>query len=96
MDTPTPEPRYFVISRGQRIELPRLMPLDLWPDCASPGCRNKCCLSLDSRYCHPHTMLRRRSQLRVVPCLVAAALVVGLSVAVGLLVSGAINWFCEP
>jgi len=26
-----------------------------WPWCAVPGCDNKCCLALDSKYCWPHT-----------------------------------------
>jgi hypothetical protein len=26
-----------------------------WSDCASPGCKNKCCLGLSSKYCFPHT-----------------------------------------
>lgn len=28
---------------------------DAWPDCPIPGCPNKICLSLNSKYCHPHT-----------------------------------------
>ena len=28
-----------------------------WPDCTVEGCPNKCCLSLDSDRCYPHTML---------------------------------------
>lgn len=28
---------------------------DAWPNCAIPGCPNKCCLRLESKYCHPHT-----------------------------------------
>lgn len=31
------------------------MNLEDWPDCAVRGCRNKCCLRLNSRYCWPHT-----------------------------------------
>lgn len=26
-----------------------------WTDCAVPTCTNKCCLSLGSKYCWPHT-----------------------------------------
>lgn len=29
--------------------------LDAWPDCAKPGCLNKCCLALGSKFCFPHT-----------------------------------------
>lgn len=28
---------------------------DAWPKCAVPACQNKCCLSLNSIYCWPHT-----------------------------------------
>jgi len=28
---------------------------DAWPKCAVPACANKCCRSLQSRYCWPHT-----------------------------------------
>lgn len=28
---------------------------DAWPACAVKGCQNKSCLSLNSRYCWPHT-----------------------------------------
>ena len=33
--------------------------LQNWPDCAVVGCFNKCCLSLDSIYCWPHTTTAR-------------------------------------
>jgi hypothetical protein len=26
-----------------------------WAKCAVPACQNKCCLSLRSKYCWPHT-----------------------------------------
>lgn len=26
-----------------------------WPFCVIPGCTNRCCLALQSPYCHPHT-----------------------------------------
>ena len=26
-----------------------------WPKCAIAACKNKCCLSLNSIYCWPHT-----------------------------------------
>lgn len=29
--------------------------LDSWAKCAVPACTNKCCLSLKSKYCWPHT-----------------------------------------
>lgn len=29
--------------------------LGTWPKCAVPGCNNKCCISLYSKYCYPHT-----------------------------------------
>ena len=28
-----------------------------WPGCAIPGCQNKSCRRLNSKYCHPHTLL---------------------------------------
>ena len=28
-----------------------------WPKCAMDGCRNKSCRRLNSKYCHPHTIL---------------------------------------
>lgn len=28
-----------------------------WPPCAIPGCQNRSCLRLNSKYCHPHTLL---------------------------------------
>lgn len=30
---------------------------DAWPNCAVPGCTNKCCLRLHSKYCWPHTVV---------------------------------------
>lgn len=30
--------------------------LESWPDCPVKGCKNKCCLSLKSHLCYPHTM----------------------------------------
>lgn len=32
-----------------------MMDLEGWPDCAIKGCSNKCCRSLNSIYCFPHT-----------------------------------------
>jgi hypothetical protein len=29
-----------------------------WPNCATPDCENKACLSLSSAYCYPCTRLR--------------------------------------
>ena len=29
-----------------------------WPNCATPDCENKACLSLNSPYCYPCTRLR--------------------------------------
>jgi hypothetical protein len=29
-----------------------------WPNCATPDCENKACLSLNSAYCYPCTRLR--------------------------------------
>jgi hypothetical protein len=26
-----------------------------WPDCKKPGCKNKCCLLLESEFCYPHS-----------------------------------------
>jgi hypothetical protein len=26
-----------------------------WPFCAVSGCKNRCCKSLNSKYCYPHT-----------------------------------------
>ena len=28
---------------------------ETWPNCAAPGCTNKSCRSLRSKYCWPHT-----------------------------------------
>ena len=28
-----------------------------WPSCAVLGCRNKSCRRLNSKYCHPHTLV---------------------------------------
>lgn len=36
--------------------------LDAWPDCIVPGCRNKCCLRLNSDKCYPHTIGTEPSQ----------------------------------
>ena len=30
-----------------------------WPDCEVNGCFNKCCLSLNSKYCWDHTIIFR-------------------------------------
>lgn len=32
--------------------------LVFWPDCRFPGCRNKCCMALESPLCHPHSILK--------------------------------------
>ena len=30
-------------------------PVELWEDCAKPGCGNKRCARLNSRFCYPHS-----------------------------------------
>ena len=36
----------------------RALALGGWPNCATPDCENKACLSLNSPYCYPCTRLR--------------------------------------
>ena len=31
------------------------MNFENWPKCPMPGCPNRCCRALNSRYCWPHT-----------------------------------------
>lgn len=31
------------------------IPASEWPYCVVPGCRNRCCLALNSIFCFPHT-----------------------------------------
>lgn len=45
--------------KNLKEELQDLIPqevLDSWPNCEVPDCPNKCCLSLNSAKCFPHTM----------------------------------------
>lgn len=36
--------------------------LNQWPDCARSGCKNKCCKSLNSIYCYPHTEKEKKQK----------------------------------
>lgn len=37
------------------IDYPSEKTLADWNNCLIPGCPNKCCKALDSKYCWPHT-----------------------------------------
>lgn len=39
-------------------ETPKGAKMTGWPNCATPDCENKSCLSLNSPYCYPCTRLR--------------------------------------
>jgi hypothetical protein len=31
------------------------IPVSVWPMCAIKGCKNRCCRSIGSEYCFPHS-----------------------------------------
>jgi len=41
------------------VDYPSEATLAAWPDCPIAGCPNKCCKSLNSIYCWPHTAARK-------------------------------------
>jgi hypothetical protein len=48
-----PNPHHIVTWRWSTPEEEEIA----WPMCAVSGCLNKSCRRLNSKYCHPHTML---------------------------------------